>query len=217
QSIRWKASSIHRSSIKFVSALQLKKLARKDQQACYLVSVRVDGESVEEEGASDARADQIVAEYSDVFPDSMPTGLPPQRSVDHRIELVPGCEPPFRPIYRLAPPELEEMKRQLDELLASGFIQPSRSPFGAPVIFVRKKDGSLRMCIDYRALNKHTIKNRYPLPRIDDMFDQLRGAKVFSKIDLRSGYHQIRVAPEDVHKTAFRTRYGHYEFRVLPF
>ena len=110
-----------------------------------------------------------------------------------------------------------ELKKQLDELLSKGFIQPSSSPWGAPVLFVKKKDGSMRMCIDYRELNMVTIKNRYPLLRIDDLFDQLQGARYFSKIDLRSGYHQLKVQEEDIPKTAFRTRYGHYEFTVMPF
>ena len=113
--------------------------------------------------------------------------------------------------------ELAELKKQLAELLDKGFIRPSASPWGAPVLFVEKKDGSLRLCIDYRQLNQVTIKNKYPLPRIDDLFDQLQGAAVFSKIDLRSGYYQLRVRPEDVSKTAFRTRYGHFEFLVMPF
>ena len=109
------------------------------------------------------------------------------------------------------------MNRQLQDLLAKGFIRPSTSPYGAPVLFVRKKDGSIRMCVDYRALNKDTIKNKYPLPHIDDLLDRLAGARYFSKIDLRAGYHQVRIAAGDEFKTAFRTRYGHYEFTVLPF
>ena len=117
----------------------------------------------------------------------------------------------------MAPVELRELKEQLKDLLEKGFIRPSMSPWGAPVLFVHKKDGSLRMCIDYRQLNKVTIKNKYPLPRIDDLFDQLQGAKCFSKIDLRSGYHQVRVKEKDIPKTAFRTRYGHYEFLVMSF
>ncbi|WKA06026.1 hypothetical protein VitviT2T_023954 [Vitis vinifera] len=117
----------------------------------------------------------------------------------------------------MAPLELKELKTQLDELLGKGFIRPSTSPWGAPVLFVKKKDGTLRLCIDYRKLNRVTVKNKYPLPRIDDLFDQLKGAKYFSKIDLRTGYHQLRVREEDVSKTAFRTRYGHYEFLVMPF
>ena len=112
---------------------------------------------------------------------------------------------------------MKELRTQLDDLLAKGFIRPSSFPWGAPILFVKKKDGSMRLCIDYRELNKVTIKNRYPLPRIDDLFDQLQGASYFSKIDLRSGYHQLKVKDEDVHKTAFRTRYGHYEFLVMPF
>ncbi|GJU07396.1 putative reverse transcriptase domain-containing protein [Tanacetum coccineum] len=119
--------------------------------------------------------------------------------------------------YRLAPSEMLELSNQLKELQEKGFIRPSHSPWGAPVLFVKKKDGSMRMCIDYKELNKLTIKNRYPLPRIDDLFDQLQGACCFSKIDLRSGYHQLRVREEDIPKTAFRTRYGHFEFTVMPF
>ncbi|KAA0036198.1 pol protein [Cucumis melo var. makuwa] len=117
----------------------------------------------------------------------------------------------------MAPAELKELKVQLQELLDKGFIRPSVSPWGAPVLFVKKKDGSMRLCIDYRELNKVTVKNRYPLPRIDDLFDQLQGATVFSKIDLRSGYHQLRIKDEDVPKTAFRSRYGHCEFIVMSF
>ncbi|GAA0167775.1 hypothetical protein LIER_22634 [Lithospermum erythrorhizon] len=115
-----------------------------------------------------------------------------------------------------APTELKEFKIQLQKLLDKGFIRPSSSPWGAPVLFVKKKDGSLRLCIDYRQLNKVTIKNRYPFPRIDDLFDQLRDARVFSKIDLRSGYHQLRIKEEDVSKSGFGKRYGHYEFLVMP-
>ena len=117
----------------------------------------------------------------------------------------------------MAPAELKELKTQLQELLDKGFIRPSHSPWGAPVLFVKKADGSLRLCIDYRGLNQVTIKNRYPFPRIDDLFDQLAGAQIFSKIDLRSGYHQLKVRGEDIPKTAFRTRYGHYEFLVMSF
>ena len=158
----------------------------------------------------------ILREFSDVFPDDLP-GLPPKREIDFHIDLVPGSSPISKAPYRMAPLELAELKTQLEELQDKGFIRPSVSPWGAPVLFVKKKDGSLRLCIDYRELNKITIKNKYPLPRIDDLFDQLKGAGVFSKIDLRSGYHQLRIAEEDIPKTAFRTRYGHYEFRVMPF
>ncbi|GJT70813.1 putative reverse transcriptase domain-containing protein [Tanacetum coccineum] len=144
-------------------------------------------------------------------------GLPPPRQVEFRIELVPGVAPVARAPYHLAPSELKELSDQLKELLEKGFIRPSSSPWGAPVLFVKKKDGSFRMCIDYRELNKLTVKNRYPLPRINDLFDQLQGSSVYSKIDLRSGYHQLRIREEDILITAFRTRYGHYEFQVMPF
>ena len=159
----------------------------------------------------------IRKEFPDVFPAELPPGLPPSREVDHKIELIPGSAPPSRPTFRLSSSELTELKKQLDELMAAGFIQHSKSPYGAPILFVKKKDGTMRMCVDYRALNNVTIKNSYPLPRVDELFDRLQGAQYFSKIDLRSGYHQIRIAPDDVPKTAFRTRYGHFEFLVLPF
>ncbi|KAL5580695.1 hypothetical protein UlMin_013137 [Ulmus minor] len=142
-------------------------------------------------------------------------GLPPDREVSFEIDLIPGSAPVSKAPYRMAPAELKELQVQLQELLDKGFIRPSHSPWGAPVLFVKKKDGSLRMCIDYRELNKLTIKNKYPLPRIDDLFDQLKGAANFSKIDLRSGYHQLKIKDSDVPKTAFRTRYGHYEFMIL--
>ncbi|GJY33497.1 putative reverse transcriptase domain-containing protein [Tanacetum coccineum] len=158
----------------------------------------------------------VVKEFSDVFPKDLP-GLPPVRQVEFQIDLIPGAAPVARTPYRLAPSEMQELSNQLQELADRGFIRPSTSPWGAPVLFVKKKDGSFRMCIDYRELNKLTIKNRYPLPRIDDLFDQLQGSSVYSKIDLRSGYHQLRVRDEDIPKTAFRTRYGHYEFQVMPF
>uniref|UniRef100_A0A2N9F3Y9 RNA-directed DNA polymerase n=1 Tax=Fagus sylvatica TaxID=28930 RepID=A0A2N9F3Y9_FAGSY len=158
----------------------------------------------------------VVREFPDVFPEDLP-GLPPDREVEFSIDLVPGTAPISKAPYRMAPAELKELKEQLEELLDKGFIRPSASPWGAPVLFVKKKDGSMRLCIDYRELNRVTIKNKYPLPRIDDLFDQLQGAQVFSKIDLRSGYHQLKIKSEDIPKTAFRTRYGHYEFLVMPF
>ena len=158
----------------------------------------------------------IVKEFPDVFPEELP-GLPPIREIEVSIETLPGVNPIAQSPYRMAPIELAELKIQLQELLDKGFIRPSNSPWGAPVLFVKKKDGTFRLCIDYRQLNKVTVKNKYPLPRIDDLFDQLKGARVFSKIDLRSGYHQLRIREHDIQKTAFRTRYGHYEFLVMPF
>ena len=143
--------------------------------------------------------------------------MPPKREVEFSIDLVPGTKPVSMAPYRMSASELAELKKQLEDLLDKKFVRPSVSPWGAPVLLVKKKDGSMRLCIDYRQLNKVTIKNRYPLPRIDDLMDQLVGAHVFSKIDLRSGYHQIKVKDEDMQKTAFRTRYGHYEYLVMPF
>nr|GFB85535.1 putative reverse transcriptase domain-containing protein [Tanacetum cinerariifolium] len=143
--------------------------------------------------------------------------LPPEREVEFTIELIPGAQPISKAPYKMAPVELKELKDQLQELLECDFIRPSVSLWGAPVLFVKKKDGSMRLCIDYRGLNRITVRNRYPLSRIDDLFDQLEGVKFFSKIDLRSGYHQLHVKERDVSKTAFRTRYGQYEFLVMPF
>jgi hypothetical protein len=143
--------------------------------------------------------------------------MPPKRKVEFAIELIPGTAPISKRAYRVSGPELVELKKQIDELLEKGYIRPSTSPWAAPVLFVEKKDGTKRMCIDYRALNEVTIKNKYPLPRIEDLFDQLRGASVFSKIDLWSGYHQLRIRPSDIPKTAFITKYGLYEFMVMSF
>ncbi|GKB55363.1 putative nucleotidyltransferase, ribonuclease H [Tanacetum coccineum] len=158
----------------------------------------------------------IVQDFPEVFPEELP-GLPPTRQVEFQIDLMPGAAPVARAPYRLAPSEMKELSEQLQELSDKGFIRPSSSPWGAPVLFAKKKDGSFWMCIDYRELNKLTVKNRYPLPKIDDLFDQLQGSSVYLKINFRSGYHQLRVHEQDIPKTAFRTRYGHYEFQVMPF
>ncbi|GJP46357.1 hypothetical protein CLOM_g5654, partial [Closterium sp. NIES-68] len=160
---------------------------------------------------------KIIREYPEIFPDDLPSGLPPERPQDHKIELEPDAQPTVRTQWRLTQPELQELRNQLDYLLAKGFIRPSISPFAAPILFTPKKDGGLRMCTDYRALNRVTIKSRYPIPRMDELIDNLRGARYFLKIDLRGGYHQIRVFADDCHKTAFRTRYGSYEYTVMPF
>ncbi|GJR21684.1 putative reverse transcriptase domain-containing protein [Tanacetum coccineum] len=158
----------------------------------------------------------VIQDFPEVFPDELP-GLPPPRQVEFRIDLIPGAAPVARAPYHLAPSEIKELSKQLQVLLEKGFIRPSSSPWVAPVLFVKKKDGSFRMCIDYRELNKLTIKNRYPLLRIDDLFDQLQGFSVYSKIDLWSGYHQLLIREEDIPITAFRTLYRHYEFQVMPF
>ncbi|KAA3474185.1 DNA/RNA polymerases superfamily protein [Gossypium australe] len=187
-----------------ISALKAEKMVRKGYGAFLAFISALDAKELSVEDV------RTVKEFPDVFPEELP-GVPPDREVEFGIELLPGTAPVSIAPYRMAPKELSELKAQIQELLDRGFIRPSVSPWGAPVLFVKKKDGSMRMCIDYRQLNKLTIKNRYPLPRIDDLFDQLKGASVFSKIDLRSGYHQFKVKEADIHKTAFRTRYGHYE------
>ncbi|GJW04181.1 putative reverse transcriptase domain-containing protein, partial [Tanacetum coccineum] len=158
----------------------------------------------------------IIQDFPTVSPEDLP-GLPPTRQVEFQIDLMPGDAPVARAPYRLAPSEMKELSEQLQELSDKGFIRPSSSPWGAPVLFLKKKDGSFRMFIDYRELNKLTVKNLYPLPRIDDLFDQLQGSSVYSKIDFRSGYHQLIVREEDILKMAFRTQYGHYKFQVMPF
>ncbi|XP_041011297.1 uncharacterized protein LOC121255072 [Juglans microcarpa x Juglans regia] len=168
------------------------------------------------EGPEGIQRIPVIEDFSKVFADEL-LGLPPDRETKFVIELEQATTLVHKSPYRMAPSELKELKVQIEELLAKGFIRPSSSPWGAPVLFVKKKDGTLRMCIDYRDFNKVTDKNKYPLPKIDDLLDQLRGAAIFSKIDLRSRYHQLRIREQDVSKTAFRTRYGHFKFLVMPF
>jgi hypothetical protein len=163
-----------------------------------------------------SEAINVVSEFPDVFLEELP-GMPPERKVEFAIELIPGTAPISKRAYRVSGPELVELKKQIDESLEKGYIRPSTSPWAAPVLFVEKKDGTKRMCIDYISLNEVTVKNKYPLPRIEDLFDQLRGASVFSKIDLRSGYHQLRIRPSDIPETTFITKYGLYEFTVMSF
>ena len=193
-----------------ISVMQAERMIERGCET-YLATISLP-EAVGEAKVQDIR---VVREFQDVF--QLLQGLPPSRSDPFTIELEPGTTPISKAPYRMAPAELAELKRQLEELLSKGFIRPSTSPWGAPVLFVKKKDGSFRLCIDYRGLNQVTVKNRYPLPRIDELLDQLRGATWFSKIDLASGYHQIPINEVDIQKTAFRSRYGHYEFVVMPF
>jgi hypothetical protein len=141
----------------------------------------------------------------------------PDHDIEFMIELLPGMPPISKRSYRMPVNELVELKKQIDELKSKGFIRPSSSPWGAPVLFVEKKDGTQRMCVDYRSLNEVTIKNKYPLPRIEDLFDQMKGASVFSKIDLRLRYHQLKIRESDIPKTAFHTRYGLYEYTMMSF
>nr|GEX26447.1 putative reverse transcriptase domain-containing protein [Tanacetum cinerariifolium] len=159
---------------------------------------------------------RIVPDFPEVFPDDL-TGLSPVHEIKFHIDLIPSMLPVVKSPYRLAPFEMMELSNQLKELQEKGFIRPCHSPWGAPVLFFKKKDGALRTCIDYRELNKLTIKNRYPLPIIDDLFNQLQGTCCFSKIDLHLGYHQLKVLEEDIPKTVFRTSYGYFEFTVMPF
>ena len=164
----------------------------------------------------DLNLPRVVYEYEDIFSDEL-SRLLLQRDVDLCIELHPGTSPISMTPHRMTPVELQELKVQIQELLDKGFIRPSTSPWGAPVLFAKKKDKTLRLWIDYRQLNRVTIKNRYPLPRIDDLFDQLRGTRVYSKIDFRTGYHQLRYREADIPKTTFRTQYGHFEFMAMAF
>ncbi|XP_017416766.2 uncharacterized protein LOC108327584 [Vigna angularis] len=189
--------------------------------SCFLIMTHEDQEigELRRERSSNSElsgGQSVVDEFPDVFPDEIP-GLPPPREVEFTIDLVTTAGPISIAPYRMAPAELTELKKQIEDLMDKKFIRPSASPWGAPVLLVKKKDGSSRLCIDYKQLNKLTIKNKYPLPRIDDLLDELHGASVVSKIDLHSGYHQIRVKEGDVQKTAFRSRYGHYEYVVMPF
>ncbi|MCO5557233.1 hypothetical protein L7F22_010794 [Adiantum nelumboides] len=166
----------------------------------------------------DLELSKFLNQFQDVFIDDIPGELPPKRGDDdHAIELIPGSSPPNKPPYRVSQAQQEEIMRQVNELVEKGMVRPSSSPFCSPILLVHKKDGTYRMCVDYRALNKITIKNRFPVPRIEDLFDKLQGSTYFSRIDLKSGYHQIRIVNEDILKTAFRTTFCLYEYLVMPF
>jgi hypothetical protein len=159
---------------------------------------------------------RVVQEYPDVFPEDLP-GMPPDHNIEFIIELLPETSPVSKRPYRMPIKELVELEKQIAELQSKGFIRPSSSPWGAPVLFMEKKDGTQWMCVDYRSLNEVTIKNKYPLPRIEDLFDQMKGASVFSKIDLRLGYHQLKIRESDIPKSAFCTRYRLYEYTMMSF
>ena len=198
-----------------LSAIQLEK-GLKNKEVTYLAALKDD--TVDSMGdLIPMEVQKVLNEFKDVMPSELPKKLPPRREEDHKIELESRSKPPTMGPYRMAPPELEELRRQLKELLEVGFIQPSKAPYGAPVLFQKKHDGSLRMCIDYRALNKVTVKNKYPIPLITDLFDQLGRAEYFTKLDLQSGYYQVRIFEGDEPKTTCVTRYGSYEFLVMPF
>ena len=168
-------------------------------------------------GSQDPRIAKLLKEYEDVFPDALPLELPPDRGSTFRIILKPDARPKVRPMKRFSHKDLESLQSEVEGLLKAGLIKPSESEFGAQVLFVNKKDGTRRMCIDFRSLNAETVRDVYPLPLIDEIFDRLGGAKIFSKLDLRSEYYQVPISYKDVENTAFRTRYGHVHFRVMPF
>nr|XP_027075952.1 uncharacterized protein LOC113699803 [Coffea arabica] len=198
------------ASSAMISGIRARKMLYKGAQGYLAFMINAPSDQVKLEDVP------AVREFPDVFPEELKT-LPPEREVEFKIDLVPGAAPISKTPYRMAPAELKELKIQLQDLLEKGFVKESDSPWGAPVLFVKKKDGSLRLCIDYRGLNEVTIKNKYPLPLIDSLFDQLQGSVVFSKLDLRQGYYQLKIKKEDIPKTAFSTRYGHFEFAVMPF
>ena len=199
-----------------LSHVQLSKCIRR-KMPMYLALVTTDTTETAALHHPDPAVAALLQQYKDVFPAKHLPGLPPERHTAHTIPLLPGTTPMCRPMFRYSHLELEEMQRQVKELLALGLIEPSHSPYGAPVLFVKKKNGTFRMAIDYRALNAATVKSKYPLPRIDDILDKLHGAQFFSSIDLMSGYHQVLLKDEERTKTAFRTPFGQYQFKVLPF
>jgi hypothetical protein len=208
--------AIRNGDVRTISLRRMERLARHNEiewaANCILMPTQ------EEQHKAEYHPDiqKLRIKYEKVFSE-IPPGRPPDRGTEHIIELEEGAKPvmitPYRHLKRLK----DEIERTIKELLAMGHIRPSKSPFASSVVLVKKKDGTLRMCIDYRVLNKRTIKNRYPIPRIDELIDELHGACYFSKIDLRSGYHQIRVREQDIEKTAFRCHCGHFEFVVMPF
>jgi hypothetical protein len=169
----------------------------------------------EQESTLPIAVQEALKEFQDVFED--PKGLPPEREYDHSILLLPNSIPINAKPYRYSPLHKDEIERQVKELLMAGLIQPNTSPYASPVLLVQKKDGTWRFCVDYRKLNDITIKNRFPMPLIDEILDELAGTKYFSKLDMKSGYHQVRMRKEDEHKTAFKTHHGHFQFRVMPF
>jgi hypothetical protein len=201
---KWTAKLVSPSRKEVVTELYLPELV---EGACHYLSV----DDKEDNPIEDIR---IVLEFLDVFHKEL-LGMPPERKVEFAIEIIPGIAPISKRAYRVSRPELVELKKQIDELLEKGYIRPSTLPWAATMLFVEKKDGTKRMCIDYRSLNEVTVKNKYPMPKIEDLFDQLRGASVFSKIGLRSGFHQLRIRPSNIPKTTFITKYGLYEFTVM--
>ena len=196
----------------------------KSSVSCYMVFVKEHVQNSRElnvskrETKENLAMSKLLQEFQDIFTDDIPNEMPPSRGPnDHSIELLPGSSPPNKPPYRVSQAQQEEIRRQVDELMSKGMIRNSSSPFCSPILLVHKKDGTYRMCVDYRALNRITIKNRFPVPRVEDLFDKLQGAIYVSRIDLKSGYHQIRIVLKDIHKTTFCTTFGLFEYLVMPF
>ena len=215
----WSASVV--TDVPLLSAKQFRKHVRRGGEAFCVrleeVSEPVEAPDVASVAPVSAAEAQLRSDFHDVFRDRLPHGLPPKRTVDHAIHTAPDALPAYKQPYRVSYAESVELKKQLTQLVDSGAVRPSNSPHGAPVLFVKKKSGELRLCMDYRALNGQTTRDRYPLPLMDDLFDRLHGARHFSKIDLTSGHHNIRIKEGHQFKTAFNTRHGSCEWNVLPF
>ncbi|XP_012859014.1 PREDICTED: uncharacterized protein LOC105978142 [Erythranthe guttata] len=199
-----------------LSAMQVAKGVRRGEPT-FLATLKEESPPIKKEEDVAPIIQTVLKANQDVMPPNLPNKLPPRREVDHAIEFELGAKPPAMAPYRMSPPELEELRKQLNELVETGKIRPSKAPYGAPVLFQKKHDGSLRMCVDYRALNKVTIKNKYPIPLIADLFDRLGKAKIYTKMDLQKGYYQVRIVEGDEPKTTCITRYGSYEWLVMPF
>jgi hypothetical protein len=190
---------------------------REDSEELYLLRCTPELYAIQDKNTIPPVIQRLLDGYADVFPAQLPDVLPPHREVDHRIDLTPGSMPPSCKMYRMAPLEEKELWRQLQEYLKAGKIEPAQSPFGAGVLFARKKDGTLRLCVDYRGLNSITVKDRYPIPRIDEQLDRFAKCKIFSKLDLASEYHQLRVLKDHIPRTAFNTPFGSFQWKVMPF
>jgi len=216
QGHKYKLHGFQAPNTQVVSSQQMEKLIRKGAAAYVIQCHHMDGQGSEQEKSNSIEVEELIQKHKKVFED-LPMELPPERRIEHIIEIKPGSSPIKVKPYRYPHHHKTEIERLVQDLLKCGVITKSRSPYSAPVVLVRKKDGSFRLCIDYRGLNNITIKNKFPIPFIDEMLDELHGARYFSKLDLRSGYYQIRVRLEDVAKTAFQTHEGHYEFKVMPF
>ena len=201
----------------FVKKKEVERALMERQQVLVLLYKEIYFSTNQLDSSCPSSISELLQEFKELFPEEIPHGLPPLRGIEHQIDFVPGAPIPNKPAYRANPEETKEIQRQVEDLVSKGFVRESLSPCAVPVILVPKKDGSWRMCVDCRAINKITVKYRYPIPRLDDMLDELHGAALFSKIDLRSGYHQIRMKEGDEWKTAFKTKFGLYEWLVMPF